>query len=77
MLQRIFEKPNILPGPSSQTTSSWPLVLKERDEQITGHSIGYTAGNPTIRPPKERTWDETMEKVMLEYAEAWKRLAAL
>jgi len=77
MLQQIFDKPNILPGPSSQTTSSWPLVLKEEDEQIIGHSVGHAVGSPTIQPPKEETWDEVMEKVLAEYAEAWKKLAAL
>ncbi len=77
MLQPIFDKQNMLPGPSSQTSSIWPLVLREGDEQITGHSVDHAAGSPVILATRERTWDEVMEEVLDEYAEAWERLAAL
>ena len=78
MLQPIFDKQTILPGPSSQTSSIWPLVLREGDEQITSHSVGHAADSLAILATRmERTWDAVMEEVLDEYAEAWERLAAL
>jgi len=78
-LQLIFDRPVFTPGPSSQTVSSWPLVSREGNERIIGGSVGHfiDIGSPIIRAPKEQTWDEVMEEVLFEYAEAWKRLATL
>ena len=77
MLQRIWDKQGLMPTVSSQTTSTWPLVLRERDEQITGYRVGYDAGNLVIQPPREKGWNKTLEEVLAEYAEAWERLATL
>jgi hypothetical protein len=77
MLQPIFDRLSIMPGPSAQTTSVWPLVIREEDEQVISQSVGHDVGGPIIQAPREKTWDEVTEEVLSEYSEAWERLAEL
>lgn len=77
MLQPLFDKSNIMPGPSSQTTNFWPLVKREGEEQIVAQGIGHDIGSPIIQTSREKTWGEVTQEVLSEYSEAWERLAEL
>lgn len=76
-IQRTLEIRGIVPCLSSQTISTWPLVMQEENVQIMGQSLGYDVSNPPIRALREKTWDEVMEEVLAEYSDAWERLASL
>lgn len=79
MLQElVFDRGDVYPGPSSQTTSSWPLsVLVEEERRIVGDTVSLDGGNLFIHPPREKSWDEVAEQVLRSRAELWNRLAAL
>jgi len=68
----------VYPGPSSQTMSSWPLLLSLGDERrIISDTVNLDGGNLFIYPPREKTWDEVVEEVLHARAELWNRLADL
>ncbi|MBS1254104.1 MAG: hypothetical protein MAG451_03160 [Anaerolineales bacterium] len=66
----------IYPGPSSQTTVSWPRSVEvDADEVVItdvihGSQIRY-------EPPRRRQWDQAKERVLRERAEVWDKLADL
>ena len=73
-----FPELDVRPGPSSQTTTSWPLLLRlENGERVIAESVSLDAGGFSIQPARQETWDEVMEKVLRDRADAWERLAAL
>lgn len=77
MLQPIFETQDILPGPSSQTTTVWPWVRQMGDEEATAHGLGYSIGSPRIQAPKAQSRGDLIEEILGEYSEVWNRLANL
>jgi hypothetical protein len=78
MLQElVFHHVDIRPGPSSQTTTQWPLSVRIGEEQLVSENVSLDGGNVVIQPPREKTWDEVMAEVLHDYSKAWKRLAAL
>lgn len=77
MLQPILETQNLVPGPWSQTTCTWPLVLKEGDQKIISQGVGHDIGSPIIQASREETTDRLIERILTEHAGAWERLAAL
>jgi hypothetical protein len=77
MLEQTYQSLDIRPGPSSQTTSCWPLSVRVGDEQILSDSVSLHSDNFIIQPQREKTVDEMIEEILQDHAEAWKRLAAL
>lgn len=78
MLQELmFHRIDTRPGPSSQTTSSWPLSVRVGEEQLISENVSLDGGNLVIQPPRDKTWNEVMEEIFHDYSEAWERLAAL
>lgn len=65
-----------LPGPSSQTTSVWPLVRAETQGQVMGQGVGHDVRSPSILAPRD-TRDRLIEEILTEFSEAWERLADL
>jgi hypothetical protein len=77
LVQPIFGHLDITPGPSSQTTSTWPFIQVEGDQHIMSQGVGHDIGSPTILASREQIIDDLIEHVMADYAGAWERLAAL
>lgn len=61
---------------SSQTTSGWPLD-QLGEEEIINYSLRYDIGGPNIEYWGEEDWEEAIDEVFSEYADAWRRLADL
>lgn len=66
---------NILPGPSSQTTTTWPLVFREKDSQLVGEYVGHSVNGAIIQVVKNR--DNLIDDTFNEYIDAWEKLAEL
>lgn len=62
---------------SSQTTSSWPFMGSDEGTNLLNLQANYDVNFPTIFTSLESPWEESMEKVLIEYADAWRRLAIL
>ena len=76
-LQQTVEMPSMLPGPSSQTSTTWPLVMLEGNGKVVSQGVGYDVGGPRIQRTRERTTDDLIERILTEHAGAWEKLAEL
>lgn len=65
------------PGPSSQTTNQWPLVMQTGEEQLRSSGVSLDGGDSILRPPRELTWNEAVDEVMEDRAELWAELSEL
>jgi hypothetical protein len=70
-------KPGYRPGPSSQTTTAWPLVISEGDSVLVSQDIGHHIGSPDIKAVDEEIRDQLIEQILEEHEDAWERLADL
>ena len=78
MLRKLkFQDTDIWSGPSSQTTTTWPLVVRSEQEELINGYVSLDGGEFTIGPVRERSWDEVVEEVLRDRAELWRRLADL
>lgn len=79
MLQELMpHMSDVRPGPSSQTTVRWPLLIRVgQEERLVSGIVGLDGGNLVIRPAMEKTWEEVVEEVLHNRAELWNRLADL
>jgi len=66
----------VLPGPSSQTTSSWPISLRE-GVQLVVDNMSFNVSSVVIKAPRGRSWADVMEQVLRDRAQTWEELAAL
>jgi hypothetical protein len=78
MLQELaLFREDIRPGPSSQTTTRWPLIVQAEEERTISGYVSLNGGDITIQPAQDNTWDEVVEEILRDRAELWKRLADL
>lgn len=74
----VFENASLYPGPSSQTTTNWPLSVRVDDEhQLVSNMLTLEGGIIVAEPADESTWDEVADEVLRDRAELWRRLADL
>lgn len=78
MVQRpIRDKHEFYPGPSSQTTSQWPLTIQSSEGQLRSNGVSLSAGDIIVQSQRELTWDEAVDGVMHDRAELWRELSEL
>ncbi len=77
MLRRTDIRPNAVLCDTSRTTTAWPLVVRLGRETLVGDRVGHQAGTIIVRPVREPTYEELVDEVIAEHAEAMSRLAAL
>lgn len=76
ILRPVIEKYSILPGSSCQTTAIWPPSSVREGDQRVDLRVGYHVdGNAIQLTGDER--EALIEDILVEYAEAWQKLAAL
>lgn len=78
MVQRpICERQDFYPGPSSQTTSQWPLTVQLSEVQVRSSGVSLDGGGLVLQSQRECTWDEAVDDVMRDRAELWSELSDL
>ncbi len=78
MLEQLYQHVDARPGPFSQTTAdclSAPIPVGE--EYLVIDKPTLHADSLLIQPSRKRTWDEVVDKILTERADAWQRLAEL
>ena len=75
MFQPQIYEADIIPRPSSKTTSPWTFI--QEGLEISIDQFSENASNIIIMAPRGRTWEDVMEQVLRERAHTWEELAAL
>lgn len=73
----VHERQDFYPGPSSQTTSQWPLTIQLSEAQLRSSGVSLDGGGLVLQSQRECTWEEAVDGVMRDRAELWSELSDL
>lgn len=76
MRQQVCER-DIRPGPSSQTTTVWPLSMTLGEGQGAISHIGLDNAALVVLPVEREAapWSQVVDRVLCEHRDLWERLA--
>lgn len=71
------DRRDLYPGPSSDTTSEWPLTVQLSEVRVQSSGVGLDGGGLVSQSQRECTWDEAVDEVMRDRADLWSELSDL